>query len=63
MFDYIIMNMISNKVLECHVVGVDSYFTKMDNNIIYMYRGSLQEFYCNKGNHESLDAVCPNLND
>ena len=27
-----------------------------------MYRGSLQYFYWNKGNHESLDVVCPHLN-
>ena len=45
MFDDTIMNMIRNKALECHSEGVDSYFTKIENNIIYMYRGSLQDFY------------------
>ena len=41
--DEIIMNMIRNKVLEYNVEGDDSYFTNMDNNIMYIYRGSLQD--------------------
>ena len=27
-----------------------------------MYRGSLQEFYCKKGTHGSLDVPCVQLN-
>ena len=61
-FDDIIMNMIRNKVLEQHMVGVDSYFTKVERNILYMYRGSLQDFYQKKGTNGSLDVVCPYLN-
>ena len=34
---------------------VDSYFTNIENNIIYMFRGSLQNFYWKKVTHESLD--------
>ena len=29
---------------------------------MYMYRGSLQDFYWNKGTHEILDVVCPYFN-
>ena len=62
MFDEIIMNMIRDKALELHLEGVDSYFTKVDNNIIYMYRGYLHDFYWNKGTHESLDVACLHFN-
>ena len=61
-FNDIIMYMIRNKVLAYHVLGVYSYFTNVENNIIYVYRGPLQEFYRKKGTHESLDVVCPNFN-
>ena len=61
-FDDIIMNMTRNKASEFHCEGVDSYFTNSDNNIIYMYRGSLQGFYCKKGTHKSLDVPCPHFN-
>ena len=44
MFDDIIMNLIRNKALECPMEEVDSFFL-IDNNRIYIYRGSLQEFY------------------
>ena len=54
MFDDIIMNMIRNKVLECHVEGVDIYFTKTENSIIYMYRGSLQDFTARKASKKVL---------
>ena len=52
-FDYIIMNILRNKALECHVQVGDSYFTNTENKIIY--RGSLQDFYWKKGTHESID--------
>ena len=39
MFNNIIMNIIRNKVVEWHSEGVDSYFTNIKNNTIYMYKG------------------------
>ena len=42
MFDDIVINMVSNKALECHQEGVDSLFTNIDNKIMYTHRGSLQ---------------------
>ena len=48
--------------LEFHVEVVDSYFTKTDSKNNYMYRGSLQDFYWNKGVHEILDVVRPKFN-
>ena len=44
MVDNIIMNIFRKKALECHVQVVDSYFTKTDNNKIYMYRGHFKTF-------------------
>ena len=61
-FDDINMNIIRNKELEYHVETFDIYFTNIDNNIIYMSRGSLQEFYWKKGTHESLDVACIHFN-
>ena len=29
---------------------------------MYMYRGSLQDFYWKKGTHETLDIVCTHFN-
>ena len=48
MFDDIIMNIISNKKLVCHNEENDCIFTQIENNIIYMYRVSLQELYWKK---------------
>ena len=63
MFYDIIMNKFRSKALQYHVKVVGSYFTKTDNNKIYMYRrGPLQDFYWKEGIHESLDVVCPYLN-
>ena len=62
MFYDIIMNMIRNKALEWHVETVDSYFTNIENNIIYMYRGSLRNFYWRKFTHEILDIEYLHLN-
>ena len=61
-FDDIIMNMIRNKALECHSSGIDSYFTNIENNRIYMYRWSLQCFYWQKGTHKILDIACLHFN-
>ena len=41
---------------------VYSYFKNPEKNKIYMYRGSLQDFYWKKRTHESLDIVCPHFN-
>ena len=62
MFDETTMNININKALEFHVEGVDRYFTNIENNIIYMYRGSLQDFYWKKGTHEILDVPCVHFN-
>ena len=62
MVDDIIMIKFRNKALECHVEIVDSYFTKTENKIFYMCRGSLQDFYWKKGTRDILDVVCPHLN-
>ena len=62
MFDEIIMNVIRNKALECHLEGVDSYFTNIENKGIYMYRGSLKYSYWKKVTHESLDVACLHFN-
>ena len=37
-------------------------FTIIENNKMYMYKGSLQYFYWKKGNHEILDVVCSHYN-
>ena len=58
MFDDIFINIISNKALKYHHKGVDSLFKNIANKIIYMYRGSLQDFYWKKGTYECLDDVC-----
>ena len=44
MFDDIIVNIISNNKLARHNEENDFIFTQIKNNIIYMYRGSLQDF-------------------
>ena len=49
----IMMNIIRNKILECHKKEDDCFFTNISNNNIYMYRGSLQYFYWKKG-HTSV---------
>ena len=45
MFDDIIMKIIRNKKLAHLSEENDCLFTHTENNIIYMYRGSLQDFY------------------
>ena len=42
MFDDIIMNIIRNNKLALHNEENDCLFTNIKNNVIYMYRGSLQ---------------------
>ena len=62
MFDETTMNININKALEFHVEGVDRHFTNIENNIIYMYRGSLQGFYWKRVTHESPYVACIYLN-
>ena len=38
------------------------YFTNTEENKIYIYRRSFQNFYWKKVTHESLDIVCPHFN-
>ena len=51
MFNNKIMNIFSNKAVNQRVEVIDSFVTKIDNNNIYMYRDSLQDFYWKKGTH------------
>ena len=57
MFYDIIMNILRNKKFECHNEE-DDFFTKIENNNIYMYRGSLQDLSWKKGTYECLDVPC-----
>ena len=41
---------------------VDSYFTKTEDNNIFMYRVSLKDFYWEKSTYESLDFVRSHYN-
>ena len=59
MFDDIIMDHIkriqsSHNYTEEH----DCVFTQIDTDIIYIYRGSLQDFYWKKGTYECIDMPC-----
>ena len=59
MFDDIIMDRIkiiqsSQNYTEEH----DCVFTQIDNDMIYIYRGSLQYFYWKKGTCECIDMPC-----
>ena len=36
----------------------DCVFTQIDTNMIYIYRGSLQDFYWKKGTYECIDMPC-----
>ena len=48
MFDDITMNIISNNEFPHTTEENDCLFTQIDNIIIYMYKGSLQDFYYKK---------------
>ena len=60
MFDDIIMNITRKKKLERRNEENDCLFTHIENNIIYMYLGSLQDFYWKKGTYECLEVPCVN---
>ena len=61
MFDDIILNLSRNKEVNQHMEVIDSYFTKTENNNVFMYRDSLQDFSWKKSTHEDRDAVCPHI--
>ena len=61
-FDDIIINLFRNKSEKQNMEVVDSYFTKTEDNNIFMYRGSLKYFYWEKSTHESLDFVRSHYN-
>ena len=56
MFDDIIMNIIRNKKLARHNEENYFLFTQIENKTIYMYMGSLQDFYWKKGTYECLEV-------
>ena len=58
MFDYIIMNILRNKKLECHDKEYDYFFTNIYNKSIYMYMESLQDSCGKNGAHSCLDVPC-----
>ena len=58
MFDDIIMGTIKRNVLSNHTAETDFVFTQIYSNIIYVYRGSLQDFYSNKLSYECLEIPC-----
>ena len=51
-FDDIIVGIIRNNEFPHHTKEKDFFLTQIDNNIIYMYRGSLQYFYRKKVTYE-----------
>ena len=58
MFDGIIMGTIRKNESPHPTVEIDCEFIQIDSNIIYMYRGSLQDFYWKKGTYECLEMPC-----
>ena len=58
MFDYIIMDVISNNEFTHPSEEYNYLYIQIDNNIIYMYRGLLQYFYWRKGTYECLEVPC-----
>ena len=60
-FDDIIMGIIRKHEFLHPTTETDCIFTQIDNTIIYMYRGSLQDFYWRKGTYECLEMPCVHL--
>ena len=54
--------MICDKALECHSEVVSSYFTNIQNNIIYINSGSLQYFYWKRDTYEGPYVACLHFN-
>ena len=57
-FDDIIIGIIRKNKFPHPTEENDCVFTQIYNNIIYMYRGSLQYFYWRKGTYECLKMSC-----
>ena len=61
MFDDIIMDNIKRIVSSHpHTAEHDCVFTHIVSHIIYIYRGSLQDFYWKKGTFECIKIPCGN---
>ena len=58
MFDDIIMDIIRKNKLAHPTEENDCLFTQIENNIIYMYRGSLQDLYWKNGIYKCLEIPC-----
>ena len=62
MFDDIIKDIISDNKLAHPTEENYCLFTQIENNIIYIYRGSHEGFYWKKGTYECLEVPCLHLN-
>ena len=60
-FDDIIMGHIKINVLSHHTAENDCVFTHIVSNIIYIYRGSLQDFLWRKGTYECIETPYEHL--
>ena len=59
MVDDIIMDNIKRTQSSHKYTGEhDCVFTQIDTDMIYIYRGSLQDFYRKKGTYECIDMPC-----
>ena len=58
MFDDIIMGTIRKNDFPHPTAETDFVFTHIDSNIIYMYRGSHQDFYWRKVTYKCLEMPC-----
>ena len=59
MVDDIIMDHIERtKSSQGYKQGHDCVFTQMDTDMIYIYRGTLQDLYWRKGTYECIDMPC-----
>ena len=56
------MFLFCNKAEKQHIEVADSYFTKTDDYITFIYRGSIHDFYWKEATHEILDVVHPHYN-
>ena len=58
MFDDITIGTIKINVLSYHTAETDCVFTHIFSHIIYIYRGSLQDFQWRKGTCECIEMPC-----
>ena len=61
MFYDIIMGTINKNVLSHHTAETDCVFTQIVSHIIYIYMGSLEDFYWRKGTCECIEMPCENF--